>query len=153
MDGIPDGFHTLTTYLFVAEADAAIAFYRDAFGASELLRLHRPDGRVLHAEVQIGDAQLMLAERVVGDDAAGGVHVPRFGIHVYVTDLDAAIARAVAAGAVLLDAAADTPDGERRGAVVDPFGCTWWIATQRVRRTRPEIQRLFDRGPGQEAVS
>jgi len=146
--GVPTGFHTLTTYLVLDDAAAAIEFAERAFGATRLLRLTRPDGRILHAEVRIGDLPLMLADRPApsstGADPTTSTHGPGFGIHVYVDDPDAAIDRAVLAGAVLLDPAQDTDDGERRGTIRDPFGCTWWIATQRVARTRPELQRLFD---------
>jgi PhnB protein len=147
MQGVPEGFHTLTTYLFVKNAANAIEFYKKAFSATELLRLVKPNGQILHSEIQIGDSQMMVADEVQEPSKPKTplvrTNLP-FGIHMYVADPDAVIDQAVKAGAKLVDAAKDTDDGERRGGVEDPFGFMWWISTQRIVNSRPEIQRQFD---------
>ena len=123
----PDGYPTVSPYLVLrgAGVDAVLAFVRDVFGGVALRRYDRPDGSVMHAEVRIGDAVLML-----GDATAEWPAVPA-SLHVYVEDVDAVYARALAAGAAALQAPerkADDPD--RRGGFTDPAGNSWWIATQ-----------------------
>jgi PhnB protein len=142
---IPEGFHTVTPYLFVSDASAAIEFYKRAFGATELLRMTQADGKIMHAEIQIGDSQIMLVDATpeypATPQALGGSPVH---IHLYVTDPDAVFDQAVAAGAKPLRRPEDTDDGERRGGVEDPFGFTWWMSTQRVKMSRAELQRRYD---------
>lgn len=129
---IPPGFTALTPYLIVDGADRAIAFYQKAFGAVDLGRLMAPDGKkVLHAMLRIGDAFLMLNDEfpdmgAVGPKKVGGTPVI---IHHYVTDVDATMAAAVAAGATVAMPAADMFWGDRFGKLVDPFGHHWSIAT------------------------
>lgn len=131
---IPDGYHSLTTYLSVKGAAAAIAFYKQAFGAEELYRLPMPDGRVGHAELQIGDSRLMLADEMpeMPDAIAksprtlGGV---ASGLNIYVGDVDAQFKRAVDAGATVKRPVTNQFYGDRSGTVEDPFGHVWTIAT------------------------
>jgi PhnB protein len=131
---IPDGYHSLTTYLSIKGAAAAIAFYKQAFGAEELYRLPMPDGRVGHAELQIGDSRLMLADEMPEMPGAisksprtlGGVSS---GLNLYVGDVDAQFKRAVDAGATVKRPVTDQFYGDRSGTVEDPFGHVWTIST------------------------
>jgi PhnB protein len=128
---IPDGYPVLTPYLIVADGDAAIAFYRKAFGATERLRLTAPDGRIGHAELTIGDSVIMLADEHPQHNAHGPAH---FGgspvtLHLYVADVDAVVAAAIAAGATPARPVQDMFYGDRTGGVTDPFGHLWHIAT------------------------
>ena len=128
---IPSGYNNVTPYLSVRGAAQAIEFYKNAFGAKELMRMPGPEGKLGHAEVQIGDSRVMLADEhppmdFVGPATRGGTTVH---LHVYVKDADAVIAKAVKAGAKLTRAAADQFYGDRLGTVEDPFGHVWHIAT------------------------
>lgn len=128
---IPDGYHTLTPYLIVRGADKAIEFYKKAFGATERFRMPGPDGKIMHAEMQIGDSAFMLGEECLEMDAkspqtVGGASV---GIHIYTEDVDAAFARAIKAGARSTAPVTDMFWGDRFGKLTDPFGHTWSIAT------------------------
>lgn len=137
---IPDGYHTLTPYLVVRGASKALEFYAKAFGAQELFRMPGPDGSsVMHAEMKIGDSIVMLSDEspAMGSSAPETVGGTSTSIHVYVPDVDAAVARAVKAGAKVLLAPADMFWGDRFGKVQDPFGHTWSIATH-VRDVAPE---------------
>jgi PhnB protein len=129
---IPDGARTVTPYLRVRGAAQAIEFYKKAFGAEELVRMTGPDGTsVCHAEIRIGDSNVMLGDeypqmKCVGPETLGGTSV---GIQLYVTDCDAAYAKAVAAGATGVMPPADMFWGDRFSKVVDPFGHEWSIST------------------------
>lgn len=140
---IPDGYHSVTPYLIVKDAARAIAFYEQAFGAKELFRMAEPDGRVGHAELQIGDSRVMLADehpeiQARGPQSSGGSPVT---IHLYVEDVDATVARAVAAGAQLTRPVADQFYGDRNGGLTDPFGHTWWVATHTEDVSEEEMER------------
>lgn len=129
---IPDGFHTATPYMIIKGAAAAIDFYKVAFGATEIMRHADPDGKVRHAQIRIGDSPIMLADEFPefaewrGPQARGGSPVH---IYLYVTDADAVFSRAIAAGATQLLPMQDQWYGDRSGAVTDPFGHVWYIAT------------------------
>lgn len=139
---IPDGYHTLTPYLIVHDAKAALAFYARAFDAVELFRMPAPDGRIGHAEIQIGDSRVMLADEYpeMGAKSArtyGGTPVR---LMIYVADCDAVFARAVAAGAKVVRPLADQFYGDRVGGVDDPFGHRWFIATHKEDLTPQELE-------------
>lgn len=128
---IPDGYHTATPYLIVKGAAQAIEFYKKAFGATELLRMEQPGGKVGHAEIKIGDSTIMLADEAPDVDARspqtiGGSPV---SILLYVEDVDAVFTKAVAAGAAVQRPVANQFYGDRTGGVKDPFGHVWYIAT------------------------
>ena len=128
---IPAGHHTATPYLVTANADKAIEFYKEAFGAKELVRLPSPDGKVMHAEIKIGDSPVMLSDECPDWDALsplarGGTTV---SIVLYVEDVDAVVNRAVAAGAKAVMPVTDQFWGDRMGTVIDPFGHKWSVAT------------------------
>lgn len=131
VQAIPDGMHSLTPHLVCRDAAAAIDFYVRAFGAIERFRLPAPDGRLMHACVQIGDSLLFLFDEMpehgaLGPEALEGSPVT---IHLQVADADAVFARAVQAGATVAMPLAEQFWGDRYGQVVDPFGHRWSIAT------------------------
>jgi len=128
---IPEGYHTLTPYLIVKGAAKALDFYAKALGATELYRMADPSGKVGHAEMRIGDSHLMLADEfpemgALGPQVNGGHSV---SFLVYVPDVDAAFARAVAAGGKAVRPVEDQFYGDRSGTLVDPFGHQWTLAT------------------------
>jgi PhnB protein len=128
---IPEGYHALTPYLTVRDGDAAIRFYVQAFGASELYRMTDDNGRVSHAEIQIGDSRIMLADEFPEKHIHSPQHYGGTSVNMllYVEDVDAVHARAVAAGALELRKMADQPYGDRSCVVADPFGHQWILAT------------------------
>lgn len=128
---VPDGYHTVTPYLTIRGAAAAIEFYKRAFGAAEMMRIADANGKVGHAEIRIGDSLIMLSEEmpemgILSPESIGGSPVT---IHLYVDDVDALASRAVAAGAKLLRPVEDQFYGDRGGKLADPYGHRWWIAT------------------------
>jgi PhnB protein len=128
---IPEGYHTLTTYLAVDDAAAAIDYYTRAFGAKELGRMDAPGGKIGHAELQIGDSRLMLADAFPQSSSRppkelGGTSA---SIFLYVEDVDAVVQQAVDAGATVTMEVADQFWGDRFGTVTDPFGHVWSVAT------------------------
>ncbi len=129
---IPKGFHTVTPYLIVTDGARAIDFYKRAFEAQELLRLDRPDGKVAHAELKIGDSIIMLSEEMPGHtrspQSLGGTAVD---IMLDVKDVDQAFNQAVAAGAKITMPLSDMFWGDRYGQVTDPFGHSWSLATHK----------------------
>lgn len=149
---IPEGMHSLTPHLVCAGAADAIGFYQRAFGAVELSRLPGPDGRLMHASVRIGDSVLMLNDEwpemgAVGPLKLGGSAVV---IHLYVNDVDAAMAQAAAAGATVTMPAADMFWGDRYGQLTDPFGHRWSLATHRQDLTPQQVQDNLARMPPME---
>ena len=128
---IPEGYHSITPYLIVADGAGAIRFYQQAFGATERLRLVAPNGKIGHAELVIGDSLIMLAD----EHPPHGAHAPSaFGgspvmLHLYVADVDAVVGKATAAGTALTRPVQDQFYGDRSGTITDPFGHPWHIAT------------------------
>ncbi|HSD19408.1 MAG TPA: VOC family protein [Anaeromyxobacter sp.] len=130
---IPDGYHSVTPYLIVKDAPRALEFYKAAFGATELMRMTQPDGRVGHAEVRIGDSPVMLADEFpeIGAKSPQTIGGTAVSLMIYVPDVDAVVGQAVAAGAKLTRPVADQFYGDRIGGVTDPFGHAWFIATHK----------------------
>ena len=128
---IPKGYHAVTPYLSVKGAAGAIAFYKKAFGAKEVMRMPGPGGTIGHAEIQVGDSRIMLADEFpeMNFRSPGSVGGTPVNIHLYVTDVDKVVKKAVAAGAKSLRPVADQFYGDRSGSVEDPFGHVWHIAT------------------------
>ena len=128
---IPDGYHSVTPYLILNDATAALEFYKKAFGAVELLRMPAPGGRIGHAEIRIGDSPVMLADENLEINArsARTIGGSPISLMVYVPNVDAVVAQAVAAGGKLVRPVADQFYGDRTGGVDDPFGFHWYIAT------------------------
>jgi PhnB protein len=123
-------YNTLQPYLIVRDCAAAIAFYEAAFGATERIRMQRADGRIGHAEIQIGDTCVMMADEHPEIDAFAPHHYggSSVSLHFFVDDCDANFQQAIAAGAKEVRAPADQPYGDRNAGVLDPFGYKWWIA-------------------------
>ena len=128
---IPDGYHTLTPYLAVEDAAKAIDFYKQAFGATELMRMDAPGGKIGHAELKIGDSLVMISDPFPQSTVRPPVEVggSTASIFMYVEDVDAAVKQAVDAGATVTMEVEDMFWGDRFGSVSDPFGHTWSIAT------------------------
>ncbi|MBS1910938.1 MAG: VOC family protein [Bacteroidetes bacterium] len=140
---IPEGYRGITPYITVRDAASAIEFYRNAFGATETMRIMQPDGRVGHAELLIGSAPIMLSDEfpehgITGPQTLGGTPVT---MHLYVEDVDAFAERAVAAGATLLRPVANQFYGDRGGKLQDPYGHAWWVATHVEDVSPEEMQR------------
>jgi PhnB protein len=128
---IPDGYPRVTPYLIIDGASSAIDFYRSVLGATERMRMPSPDGRVGHAELEIGDSLIMLADEFPEMEArspktVGGTPV---SLHVYVEDADSVFDRAIQAGARALQPVEDKFYGDRSGQFEDPFGHQWNVAT------------------------
>lgn len=143
VQAIPSGFHSLTPYLSVQGAAAAMDFYKRAFGAQELFCLAMPDGKIAHAQLRIGDSILMLDDnraegRFQDPRALGGTTM---ALYLYVEDVDALYSQAVAAGATALEPVKDQFYGDRSGALSDPYGHVWYLATHREDVSEDEVQR------------
>jgi PhnB protein len=140
---IPDGYHSVTPYLILSSASDAIAFYKKALGADEVMRMNDPAGKIHHAEISIGGSRIMLADehpeiQALSPKTIGGSPV---SMHVYVEDVDTLVERAVAAGAKLIRPVADQFYGDRVGGIEDPFGYRWFIATHKEDLSMDEIRR------------
>lgn len=138
---VPDGYHSVTPYLIISGAAAALEFYKKAFGATELLRMDAPGGKIGHAEIKIGDSPIMLADEHLdmgyrSPQAIGGTPV---NIMIYVEDVDVVFNRTIAAGAKVKQPVKDQFYGDRSGTVEDPFGHVWTIATHKEDLTPEEI--------------
>ena len=140
---IPDGYHSITPYLFVESAERLLRFVKEAFGATETLRVPRADGSIMHAEVRIGDSLIMIGD--VSGPAAEFGPMPT-SIYLYVTDCDTVYQQAIAAGGVSVKEVQDIPfNGERYGGVRDPLGNIWWIATHVRDVSTEEMMRRLGR--------
>ncbi|HEV8584345.1 MAG TPA: VOC family protein [Methylomirabilota bacterium] len=140
---IPEGYHTVIPYLSIKGASDAIEFYKKAFEAKELMRMAQPDGRIGHAELQIGDSKVMLADESPEMDfrsprSVGGSPVM---LHLYVEDVDTVVGRAVASGAKVLRPIQDQFYGDRSGTLADPYGHLWHVATHKEDLSPEEIGR------------
>jgi PhnB protein len=143
---IPEGYHSITPYLVIKGAAAAIDFYKQAFGAVEIMRMPQPDGRVGHAELKFGDSVVMLADEypemdVVGPQTLGNTSV---GLLLYLDDVDKAVERAVSLGATIKKPIADQFYGDRTGTIEDPFGHKWTLAVHIEDVTPEEMQRRME---------
>ena len=138
---VPAGYHTVTPQLTLDNAAQAIDWYKKALGAEEVSRSVGPDGKIMHAEIKVGDSRVM-----VNDVMAGGKGPQAFGgspaaLWLFVDDSDALFNRAVGAGAKVQMPIADQFWGDRAGAVADPEGYTWWIATRKEDLTPEEMRK------------
>lgn len=143
---IPAGYRTVQPYLIVDGAAKAIAFYKAAFGAKERMRMAMPGGKIGHAEIEIGDSVIMLADQAPEWDA----HAPaKYGgspvsIMIYVPNVDAVVKKAVAAGAKITREVKDQFYGDRSGGIDDPFGHHWHISTHIEDVSEKEMKRRMD---------
>lgn len=136
---LPDGMHSVTPHLVCAGAADAIEFYKNAFNATQTMRLPGPDGKLMHAAIRIGDSTVMLVDEspewgMVGPKTLKGSPVT---IHLYAEDVDAVVARAVKFGAKVTMPVADMFWGDRYGVLEDPFGHHWSVA-KHIRDVSPE---------------
>jgi PhnB protein len=143
---IPEGYHTLTPFLTVRDAARAIEFYKQAFGAKERGVMKGPDGKVMHAELLIGDSIIMLSDEfpeygALSPQSSGGAGM---GLHIYVDGVDAAFERAVKAGAQVEMPVTDQFWGDRYGKLKDPFGHKWSIATHTKDMAGDEMKSAMD---------
>ncbi len=139
---IPEGYHSVTPYLMVKGASRAIDFYKNVFGATEIMRMPGPGGSIAHAEIQIGNSRIMLADEQQGihrsPEAYGGSPV---SLMLYVPDVDKTFKQAIAAGAKETRAVQDQFYGDRSGNLVDPFGHVWTVSTHKEDVPEQEMQR------------
>ena len=140
---IPDGYHSITPYLIVHDATAAIDYYKRAFGAIETLRLPMPGGKIGHAELLIGDSVVMLADEAMAAMArsAKSIGGSPISMMLYVENVDEQFAKAIAAGARELRPLANQFYGDRTGTLEDPFGLMWTIGTHIEDVSAEEMQR------------
>jgi len=134
---IPSGYTTVTPSITVKDAPKVIEFYKKAFGATERMRMPGPDGKIMHAEIQIGNSIIMMNDEVMGSRSAQTIGGSPVSFYVYVEDADAAFKKAIAAGAKEQYPLTDMFWGDRMGAVEDPFGLKWTIA-QHIKDVSPE---------------
>ncbi len=152
---VPEGYHALTPYLVCRNADRAMAFYKQAFGAEELVRMPGPSGKITHAELRIGDSMLFLCDEL-GQTSSASSESPgtrAISLFLYVENVDAVFTRAVAAGARVEMPLQDMFWGDRYGKLTDPFGHQWGIATHKEEVAPEELQRraqaFFAKSAGQ----
>jgi PhnB protein len=131
---IPEGYSSVTPYLIVEGAAEAIEFYKQVFGATERMRMSNPGGKIAHAEIQIGDSVLMLADQPADSTGArlrspNAVNGTAVSIHLYIEDVDSVMAKAARAGAKEVRPVANQFYGDRSGIFTDPFGHVWNVAT------------------------
>ena len=142
---VPQGYHTVTPQLIFRNTGQAIDWYKRALDAKELSRSEGPDGKIMHAEIQIGDSRLMLNDEMGGGKSAQALGGSPISLWVYVENCDALFNKAKAAGANVppgpMGEVADQFWGDRVGMFTDPFGYRWQIATRKEELTQDEMQR------------
>jgi PhnB protein len=136
---VPEGYHTITPQLTLDKAADTIEWYKKAFGAEELARSVGPDGKIMHAELRIGDSRLMVNDVMPGYKGPRGFGGSPASLWLYVDDCDALFNRAVSAGGQIQMPMADQFWGDRGGCLADPEGYTWWIASNKEVLTHEEI--------------
>jgi uncharacterized glyoxalase superfamily protein PhnB len=138
---VPQGYHTITPQLTLDNAARSIEWYKKALGATEVGRSAGPDGKIMHAELTIGDSRIMVNDTMQGSKGPKAYGGSPSSFWLYVENSDAVFNRAVEAGGTVQMPVADQFWGDRAGAVADPEGYTWWIATRKEDLTRPEIEQ------------
>jgi PhnB protein len=133
-------------YLIVADANSAIEFYKSAFSAVEFVRLADPSGKIMHAEMRIGDSQVMVADEFpdMGYRSPSSLGGSPVSVLLYVENVDQVFKSAIEAGGVEAMPVSDQFDGDRRGTLTDPFGHTWLIATRQEEVSPDEMKKRFD---------
>jgi PhnB protein len=152
---IPDGYHNVTPYLFVRSAASAIDFYKGVFGATEMVRMAGPNGKIMHAELKIGDSIVMLADEnpqtaMMSPQTVGGFSV---GLHLYMENVDAVIQKALENGAKALRPIKNQFYGDRSGSLLDPFGHLWTVSTHVEDVSPEEMSKRMTAAMGQSAGS
>jgi PhnB protein len=141
---IPDGYSSVTPYLIVKGADRALDYYKMAFGANELMRFDGPDGKIMHAELQIGNARIMVADEMQDHKSPETLGGSGGGLMLYVTDVDETFERAVTGGGKSMKAVENQFYGDRSGSLIDPFGHVWTIATHVEDVAEDEMKRRME---------
>ncbi len=152
---IPEGYHSVTPYLYVRGAAGAIDFYKSVFGATEIVRMAGPDGRIMHAELRIGDSIVMLGDEnlsmgVLSPQTVGGYST---GLHVYVEKVDAVVQKMVDSGAKVLRPIKNQFYGDRSASLLDPFGHMWSVATHVEDVSPEEMKKRMTAAMSQSAGS
>lgn len=138
-DGVPEGYRSIQPFLMVPDIDAHMEFLKQGLDATIIERVAGPDGKVMHGEVRIGDCVVMLGSACSGTPSQSL-------LYLYVADADATHVAAVAAGATNKEAPADQFYGDRVGAITDPCGNTWWIATRKETLSEAELAERLGEG-------
>jgi PhnB protein len=138
---IPEGYHSVTPQLILDNAAQSIDWYKKAFGAEEIGRSTGPDGKIMHAELKIGNARIMVNDAMAGHKGPKALGGTPISLWLYVENSDTVFNRAVSAGAKVQMPLADQFWGDRAGSVVDPAGHSWWIATRTEDLAKAEIER------------
>jgi PhnB protein len=140
---IPEGYHSVTPYLIIKGATEAIEYYKQAFGAVELMRMPAPGGKIGHAEIKIGDSPIMLADEFpeMGYKSPKTLGGSPVSIMIYVADVDTVFDRAIAAGGKEQRPVKDQFYGDRMGTLEDPFGHVWHVATHKEDVPAEEMER------------
>lgn len=155
VQAIPAGYAGVTSYLIIRDASRALEFYKKAFGATELMRFPRPDGKIGHAEIKIGEGVVMLADEspAMGHKSPQTLGGTPVSLMFYVPDVDAHFAKALAAGATVVNPLKDQFYGDRSGTLTDPFGHVWTIATHTEDVSGEEMQRrMAAMAPGEKTT-
>ena len=150
---IPEGYHSVTPYLIVNDGAAAIEYYKQAFGATELFRMEAPGGKIGHAEIKIGDSPIMLGDEFpeMGYRSAKTIGSTPVSLMIYVEDVDAVFPQAIAAGGKELRPLQDQFYGDRSGTLEDPFGHVWTVSTHKEDVPPEEMVRRMEEMMAQKA--
>ena len=143
---IPDGYSSVTPYLIVTGAASALDYYKMAFDAQEIMRMPGPNGKIVHAEIQIGSSRIMLADESpeMGHKSPQTLGGSGTGLMLYVTDVDDTFQRAVSGGGKVVRDVQNQFYGDRSGTLTDPFGHSWTIATHVEDVAEDEMKRRMD---------
>lgn len=150
---VPKGYHSVTPGLAIRDAAQAIDFYKKALGAKEKFRMPGPDGKIMHADIMIGDSHIMLGEENVQMNHLSPLSLngSPVGLYVYVRNVDKVFDQAVKAGASATMPVMDQFWGDRAGMITDPFGHKWWIATHKRNPSPKEIKKAMEEMAAQQA--
>ena len=150
---IPEGYSSITPYLIITDAARALDYYALAFGARELMRFDGPDGKIMHAEMQIGNSRIMLADESpqMGHKSPQTLGGTGTGLMLYVDKVDEVFTRALDAGASVMKPVENQFYGDRSGSLTDPFGHVWTISTHVEDVSEEEMQRRMEAAAGTHA--
>lgn len=140
---VPEGYHTVTPYLIIDNAREAIEYYRQLFGAEEIMRMEAPDGKIMHADLRIGDSRIFISDEFPGGECKSprSLGAATALVFLYVEDVDRLVERARDAGARVTDKPEDTFWGDRYSQFTDPFGLCWAVSTHIEDVSSDEVQR------------
>lgn len=142
---MPDGYYTITPQLTLDDCAQAIDWYKRGLGAQEISRSAGPDGKIAHAEIQIGNSRVMLNDAMMGQKGPEALGGSPASLWLFVDDSDTLFRKAVNAGAATAMPMDNQFWGDRAGAITDPAGYTWWIATRKEDLTREEMKQRADK--------